>query len=182
MKRLFLPAVFLTIFSGMQSFAAFDYNQSVDEAAIDPLTAYHTLYLGMPRSDFSANFSVLSDWTFYSRPEALTEWAERSTVANDVKVTEGVSVYTETTAAKARVLAFENYFKTDKKKVAQAIYSRIIATIYAGVEDFPESQSGNQMTWVQKDITIVVSFDGKKADDGQYIVRIRRYNNSVLKA
>lgn len=55
------------------SAGAFDYNQSVDEIAANPLTAYQTVYLGMPRADFDGNFSVLSDWTFYGSTVSFTE-------------------------------------------------------------------------------------------------------------
>ena len=62
------------------SAGAFDYNQSVDEIAANPLTAYQTVYLGMPRADFDGNFSVLSDWTFYGSTVSFTEKAERTSV------------------------------------------------------------------------------------------------------
>lgn len=60
------------------SAGAFDYNQSVDEIAESPLTAYQTVYLGMPRADFDANFSILPDWTFYGSSVSFTERAERT--------------------------------------------------------------------------------------------------------
>lgn len=62
------------------SAGAFDYNQSVDEIAESPLTAYQTVYLGMPRADFDANFSILPDWTFYGSSVSFTERAERTSV------------------------------------------------------------------------------------------------------
>ncbi len=36
---------------------AFDYNLSIDEISESPLTAYNTIYLGMPKKDFALNFS-----------------------------------------------------------------------------------------------------------------------------
>ena len=66
------------------SAGAFDYNQSVDEIAESPLTAYQTVYLGMPRADFDANFSILPDWTFYGSSVSFTERAERTSVVKNV--------------------------------------------------------------------------------------------------
>ena len=68
------------------SAGAFDYNQSVDEIAESPLTAYQTVYLGMPRADFDANFSILPDWTFYGSSVSFTERAERTSVVKNVSV------------------------------------------------------------------------------------------------
>ncbi|WP_289002267.1 hypothetical protein [uncultured Megasphaera sp.] len=50
------------------------------------------------------------------------------------------------------------------------------------MEDFPYSQSDDEITWVQNDVTIVTSFNGRKDADGYYTVTLRRYNNHVLKA
>ena len=40
---------------------AFDYNLSTDEISEHPLSAYNTVYLGMPKKDFALNFSILPD-------------------------------------------------------------------------------------------------------------------------
>ena len=106
------------------SAGAFDYNQSVDEIAESPLTAYQTVYLGMPRADFDANFSILQDWTFYGSSVSFTERAERTSVVKNVSVTEGIEIFSADTSAKGKVLAFDNYFKTTDKATAKSIYSR----------------------------------------------------------
>jgi len=107
------------------SAGAFDYNQSVDEIAESPLTAYQTVYLGMPRADFDANFSILPDWTFYGSSVSFTERAERTSVVKNVSVTEGIEIFSADTSAKGKVLAFDNYFKTTDKATAKSIYSFI---------------------------------------------------------
>ena len=145
---------------------AFDYNQSVDEIAESPLTAYQTVYLGMPRADFDANFSILPDWTFYG---------------STVSFTEGIEIFSADTSAKGKVLAFDNYFKTTDKATAKSIYSRLVATIYSNMENFPVKQSDKEVEWTQDDVSITVAFDGQKDAKGQYIVYIRRYNNKILK-
>ncbi len=45
---------------------AFDYNLSIDEISEHPLTAYNTVYLGMPKKDFALNFSILPDRSAFS--------------------------------------------------------------------------------------------------------------------
>lgn len=160
--------------------SAFDYNMSVDEISASPLTAYNTVYLGMPRSDFDANFSVLPDWTFYGNTTERGERAERSVTNKNVTVTEGIRIYTEDATANAKVLSFDNYFTTADKGVAKAIYTRLSATVYSMMESFPASQTGTAITWVQDDVTIVCHFDGRKDANGNYTVYIRRYNNHVL--
>lgn len=161
---------------------AFDYNLSVDEISASPLTAYNTVYLGMPRSDFDANFSVLSDWTFYGNTMEKTERAERSVTVKGITVTEGVGILTAGTTGDAKVLAFDNYFKTTDKRTAKAISTRLVATVYSNMESFPASQNSTAVTWVQDDVTIVCYYDGKKEADGTYRVYIRRYNNNRLQA
>lgn len=163
------------------SAGAFDYNQSFDEIAANPLTAYQTVYLGMPRADFDGNFSVLSDWTFYGSTVSFTEKAERTSVVKNVSVTEGIEIFSADTSAKGRVLAFDNYFKTKDKATAKSIYTRLVATIYSNMENFPVKQSDKEVEWKQDDVSITVAFDGQKDSDGDYIVYIRRYNNEILK-
>lgn len=160
---------------------AFDYNQSVDEIAESPLTAYQTVYLGMPRADFDANFSILPDWTFYGSTVSFTERAERTSVVKNVSVTEGIEIFSADTSAKGKVLAFDNYFKTTDKATAKRIYSRLVATIYSNMENFPVKQGDKEVEWTQDDVSITVAFDGQKDAKGQYIVYIRRYNNKILK-
>ena len=130
---------------------AFDYNQSVDEIAANPLTAYQTVYLGMPRADFDGNFSVLSDWTFYGSTVSFTEKAERTSVVKNVSVTEGIEIFSADTSAKGRVLAFDNYFKTKDKATAKSIYTRLVATIIPIWKISPSSRAtrkwnGNKTT------------------------------------
>ena len=72
---------------------AFDYNLSIDEISEHPLTAYNTVYLGMPKKDFALNFSILPDWTFYGS-DGTTEKAERSVTQNGITVIEGLSITT----------------------------------------------------------------------------------------
>ena len=162
------------------SAGAFDYNQSVDEIAESPLTAYQTVYLGM-RADFDANFSILPDWTFYGSSVSFTERAERTSVVKNVSVTEGIEIFSADTSAKGKVLAFDNYFKTTDKATAKSIYSRLVATIYSNMENFPVKQTSKEVEWTQDDVSITVAFDGQKDSDGNYIVYIRRYNNKILK-
>lgn len=133
---------------------AFDYNQSVDEIAESPLTAYQTVYLGMPRADFDANFSILPDWTFYGSTVSFTERAERTSVVKNVSVTEGIEIFSADTSAKGKVLAFDNYFKTTDKATAKSIYSRLVATIYSNMENFPVKQSDKEVEWTQDDVSI----------------------------
>ena len=156
------------------SAGAFDYNQSVDEIAESPLTAYQTVYLGMPRADFDANFSILPDWTFYGSSVSFTERAERTSVVKNVSVTEGIEIFSADTSAKGKVLAFD-------KATAKSIYSRLVATIYSNMENFPVKQTSKEVEWTQDDVSITVAFDGQKDSDGNYIVYIRRYNNKILK-
>lgn len=144
------------------SAGAFDYNQSVDEIAESPLTAYQTVYLGMPRADFDANFSILPDWTFYGSSVSFTERAERTSVVKNVSVTEGIEIFSADTSAKS-------------------IYSRLVSTIYSNMENFPVKQTSKEVEWTQDDVSITVAFDGQKDSDGNYIVYIRRYNNKILK-
>lgn len=161
---------------------AFDYNLSVDEISASPLTAYNTVYLGMPRSDFDANFSVLYDWTFYGNTTEHTEKAERSVTTNGITVTEGISIFTTGADSDAKVLSFDNYFKTTDKRTAKDISTRLVATVYSNMESFPFDQNSTSITWVQDDVTIVCYYDGKKDADGNYTVYIRRYNNDLLQA
>ena len=97
---------------------AFDYNLSIDEISEHPLTAYNTVYLGMPKKDFALNFSILPDWTFYGS-DGTTEKAERSVTQNGVTVIEGLSITTADGSPRGKVLAFENYFKTTNRKAAR---------------------------------------------------------------
>lgn len=160
--------------------ASFSYTQSVDEIANNPLVAYQTVYLGMPRSDFDINFSILPDWTFYGNTATTEEWAERSTGDGVNDVTESIKITTANSTKNGRVLAFENSFATKNKTIAKDIYNRLVATIYSNMENFPHRQQGQAVTWVENDVTIVVSYDGKKDEKGLYKVCIRRYNNRVL--
>lgn len=175
-----LTAIVMTLEMGMTAFASFDYNKSVDEIAASPLTAYNTVYLGMPRADFGANFALLPDWKFYGSSISYQERAERSTVKNSIPVTEGIQIFTANPSASGKVLAFDSYFKTADKKTAKDIYTRLMATIYSNMENFPQRQSSSSVTWVQNDVTIAVSYTEQKDEDGQYVVLIRRYNNHVL--
>ncbi len=159
---------------------AFDYTLSVDQIAAQPLTAYQTVYLGMPRVDFDANFSILPDWKFLDSAHDCEEIAERSTGSGSQAVTEGIRVITANASPTGKVLAFDNYFKTKDKKIAQSIYTRLVATIYANMENFPQSQQKTAMVWVENDVTIVVSWTPQKDDQGYYTVTIHRYNNRVL--
>ncbi len=159
---------------------AFDYTLSVDQIAAQPLTAYQTVYLGMPRADFDANFRILPDWKFLASTHDCEEMAERSTRSGSQEVTEGIRVITANASPTGKVLAFDNYFKTKDKKIAQSIYTRLVATIYANMENFPQSQQKTAMVWVENDVTIVVSWTPQKDDQGYYTVTIHRYNNRVL--
>ncbi len=169
-------AIALVPISGL----AFDYKLSVDQIAADPLTAYQTVYLGMPRADFDENFIVLPDWKFVDTSDVHEEIAERSTGTGNDDVTEGIRIVSANTAPDGKVLAFDNYFKTKNKRIAKSIYTRLIATIYANMENFPQSQQHMQMTWVQNDVTIVVSYGEQKDAQGYYAVTIHRYNNREL--
>lgn len=160
---------------------AFDYNLSIDEISEHPLTAYNTVYLGMPKKDFALNFSILPDWTFYGS-DGTTEKAERSVTQNGVTVIEGLSITTADGSPRGKVLAFENYFKTTNRKAARDMYARLSSTIYSNMENFPASQSSKEIRWIQNDVTIVTWIDDKKDADGYYTVTIRRYNNHVLQA
>lgn len=159
---------------------AFDYKLSVDQIAADPLTAYQTVYLGMPRADFDENFIGLPDWKFVDCEDIHEERAERSTGNGHDDVTEGIRIVSANTAPDGKVLAFDNYFKTKSKGIAKSIYTRLIATIYANMENFPQSRQRRQMTWVQNDVTIVVSHAEQKDAQGYYTVTIHRYNNRAL--
>ncbi|MCH4178705.1 MAG: hypothetical protein LKF47_02395 [Megasphaera sp.] len=182
MKCKYIPVVAMAAVLGLSACpaAAFDYTLSVDEISGSSLTAYDTVYLGMPRGDFDANFSVLTDWKFYGNTTDTIEKAERSVTDENGTVTEGILIATDTPAADAKVLAFDNYFKTGNRKIAKAIYTRLVATVYSNMESFPASQNGTAVTWIQDDVTIVCYYDGKKDSDGNYIVYIRRYNNHRL--
>lgn len=158
---------------------AFDYNLSIDEISEHPLTAYNTVYLGMPKKDFALNFSILPDWTFYGS-DGTTEKAERSVTQDGVTVIEGLSIETADGSPAGRVLAFENYFRTTNRKTARDMYARLSATIYSNMEDFPASQNSKEIRWIQNDVTIVTRLDDKKDGEGYYTVLIRRYNNHVL--
>lgn len=159
---------------------AFEYTLSVDQIAADPLTAYQTVYLGMPRADFDANFTVLPDWKFLDSSQDCEEIAERSTGSGSSDVTEGIRVVTANASPTGKVLAFDNYFKTKDKKIAKSIYTRLVATIYSNMENFPQSQRDAVVVWVENDVTIVVSYTGRKDAQGYYTVTIHRYNNRVL--
>lgn len=160
---------------------AFDYNMSVDEVSEHPLTAYNTVYLAMPKADFARNFAVLPDWTFYAS-DGTSEKAERTTTDGKATIIEGLSITTANGTTQGKTIAFENYFKSNDRKIARKMYDRLAATIYSNMEDFPYSQSDDEITWVQNDVTIVTSFNGRKDADGYYTVTLRRYNNHVLKA
>lgn len=159
---------------------AFDYTLSVDQIAAQPLTAYQTVYLGMPRADFDENFMVLPDWKFLDSSHDCEEVAERSTGNGSQDVTEGIRVITANASPTGKVLAFDNYFKTKDKKIAQSIYTRLVATIYANMDNFPQSRQKTAMVWVENDVTVVVSWTTQKDDQGYYTVTIHRYNNRVL--
>lgn len=180
-KSLAVTAGLWTVFAAsLAGAASFDYMKSVDEVAEDPLTAYSTVYLGMPRADFGRNFSVLPDWTYTGDSSSYEEQAERTTQDGNVTVTEGLSILAASTDPKAKVLAFDNYFITNNKTVARDICKRLASTVYANMENFPIEQTDQKVIWVQNDVTIVVSYDGKKDKDGNYIVHLRRFNNHVL--
>ena len=106
------------------SAGAFDYNQSVDEIAESPLTAYQTVYLGMPRADFDANFSILPDWTFYGSSVSFTERAERTSVVKNVSVTEGIEIFSADTSAKGKVLVCQG---SRHKEYSEEEASKILA-------------------------------------------------------
>lgn len=181
MKRvLCMLACLCVVGFGLFSAAAFDYDQSVDEISLSPTTAYDTVYLGMSRADFDANFSAVPGWTFYGNTTSKLERAERSVTHDGVTILEGIVVLTSGTAADSKVLAFDNYFRTTDKKTARDIYKRLRASIYAAMDDFPQKQSGRMTTWVHGDVTIVVFAKEEKDQDGMYAVVIRRYNNHVL--
>ena len=182
MKRIFCALAFACclVLSPMTA-SAFDYDQSVDEISLSPTTAYDTVYLGMSRADFDANFSALPGWTFYGNTTSKLERAERSVTRDGVTVQEGLVILTDDTAADSKVLAFDNYFRTADKKTARDIYRRLRASIYAAMDDFPVRQNGRMTTWVRGDVTIVVFAKAEKDKDGMYAVVIRRYNNHVLK-
>lgn len=63
MKQTLKRTLLMTALAGMVACqvagaANFDYLKSVDEVAENPLTAYNTVYLGMPRADFGGNFAT----------------------------------------------------------------------------------------------------------------------------
>ena len=183
MKRLLLvlaAAACLTGFAPAGG-SAFNYDESVDSISLSPTTAYDTVYLGMPRGDFDANFSALTDWKYYGNTTERTEKAERSTGNDKDAVVEGIAIYTAEPSKNSRVLAFDNYFKTKDKKTAREIYKRLRATIYSSMSDFPRSQRRGKVVWVDKDVTISVSYTGQRDEEGWYVVSIRRYNNRMLK-
>lgn len=161
--------------------SAFDYNQAVDEISLSPTTAYDTVYLGMPRADFDANFSTVPGWTFYGSTTSKLERAERSVTNDGETVQEGIVILTSSAAADSKVLAFDNYFRTTDKKIAKDIYKRLCASMYAAIDDFPAKQSHLMTTWVHGDVTIVVFAKDEKDKDGMYAVVVRRYNNHVLR-
>lgn len=169
-----------TIMMSAASCQAFEYTLSVDQIAANPLTAYQTVYLGMPRADFDENFVVLPDWKFIDSSHTCEELAERSTGTGPNDVTEGIRIITADASPTGKVLAFDNYFKTKDKKIAKTIYTRLVATIYSNMENFPQSQRDTAVTWVENDVTIVVSYTGQKDEQGYYTVTIHRYNNRVL--
>lgn len=180
-KRIALTAGLWTILAaGMSGAANFDYMKSVDEVAEDPLTAYHTVYLGMPRADFTGNFSILKDWTYTGDGASYQEKAERTTTTGGVTVTEGLSILAASTEPTGKVLAFDNYFLTKDKKTAKDMYSRLVSTVYANMESFPSEQGSSKVVWIHNDITVVVSFTGKTDVNGNYVVLLRRFNNHVL--
>lgn len=180
-KRMALTAgIWTMIAAGMSGAANFDYMKSVDEVAEDPLTAYQTVYLGMPRADFTGNFSILKDWTYTGDGASYQEKAERTTTDGSVTVTEGLAILTASTEPTGKVLAFDNYFLTKDKNTAKAMYSRLVSTVYANMESFPSEQSGDKVVWIHNDITVVVSFTGKTNVKGNYVVLLRRFNNHVL--
>jgi len=161
------------------SCAAFDYNKAVDEIAADPLTSYNTVYLGMPKSDFDLDFSMLPDWSFYKNEMGVNEKAERETKIDGTTLLEGIKITTAIPAGSAKVIAFDCYFKTDSKKIAKEIYDRAVSTVWSGVEDMPVAQASDFVFWKQKDISIVVSYRYEK-DENQYVITIRRFNNRIL--
>lgn len=158
---------------------AFDYNLSIDEISESPLTAYNTIYLGMPKKDFALNFSVLPDWTFYAS-DGVFEKAERKGDFDGNTVIEGLDIYTANGTPDGRVLAFENYFKCPNKRMAREMYARLSGTIYVSMENFPSYQSDKEIRWIEGDVTIVTYIDERKDDAGYYTVVIRRYNNTVM--
>ena len=114
--------------------------------------AAHGVSDGLSRyapADFDANFSILSDWTFYGSTVSFTERAERTSVVKNVSVTEGIEIFSADTSAKGKVLAFDNYFKTTDKATAKSIYSRLVATIYSNMENFPVKQSDKEVEWTR---------------------------------
>lgn len=154
---------------------AFDVNQAVDEISMDPLTAY-TVYLGMPKSDFGLNFSVLKDWTY--TPGSTKEKAERSTMINNKTVTEGLDVLSENANKASRIIEFNDYFLTADKGIAKNLYKRTVSTIWMTME-MPLKQSDDDVTWIKNDVTIVVSMRYDK-NERVYRVNVRRFNNRVL--
>lgn len=160
------------------SAGAFDYKVSIDEVAEHPLTAYETLYLGMPQKDFSLNFSVLPDWIM-QRLSAQESRAERRGTRNGVTIVEGVRVQAADGSTQGRVLAFENYFKTNDKKTAKTTYTRLVSTLYANMDGYPVKQTDSTVTWVAGEVTVTIS--RTKDESGLYTVILRRYNNKELK-
>lgn len=179
-RSLVLTAVTSALVCQLAGAASFDYLKSVDEVAESPLTAYNTIYLGMPRADFGGNFALLPDWKYTGNTTSYEEKAERTTTNDGVTVTEGIAVLAASPAPNAKVLAFDNYFVTKDKNAAKEMYSRLVSTVYANMGSFPIAQSDKKISWVQNDVTVVVSFDGQKDKDGNYTVLLRRFNNHVL--
>lgn len=185
MKQTLKRTLLMTALAGMVACqvtgaANFDYLKSVDEVAENPLTAYNTVYLGMPRADFGGNFAMLPDWKYMGNSTSYEEKAERTTTNDGVTVTEGIAILAASPVANAKVLAFDNYFVTKDKNAAKEMYSRLVSTVYSNMEAFPQSQTDKKVTWVQNDVTVVVSFDGQKDVNGNYTVLLRRFNNHVL--
>ena len=171
-----LAAMMLAFSMTSGAFAAFDVNQAADEVTVDPLTAY-TVYLGMPKADFAADFSVLSDWQ-YKQIDGTHEKAERTMKLKNDFLLEGVNILTVDAAPSSKVIEFNNYFKTGNKGIAKAVYQRLLSTIWMSLEA-PVSQSGDSALWVSKDVSIQVTMAYDKGE-GAYIVTIRRFNNTIL--
>jgi hypothetical protein len=177
--RITMAGSLLTLGMLTCSFAAFDCHKAVDEIATDPLTAYSTVYLGMPRGDFDADFSVLPDWVFYKNNNNVNEKVERKGIVNGVNIVEGLAITSVDATATSKVIAFDNYFKTGDKKTAWSIYKRIMSTVWSGMEDMPIAQDNDHVAWKVRDITVVVSIQYNR-DESQYVIIIRRYNNVLL--
>jgi len=176
-KSLILAAVF-SIGSALSSMAYFDYNQAADEVTMEPMTAY-TVYLAMPKTDFGGNFSILPDWKYY-KGQGDSEKAEREYTRDGVYMLEGLEIKAPVKSWGQRVVEFDNYFKTNDKKIARSMYQRMLQTLWAGMDE-PVVQKEDYAQWSQDNFAMALQLSYDKTA-GQYLILLRRYNTDYVSA